>query len=68
MVVANADCGSSAFSTSVKKLGKWLFPAAEFAELPQDDLVYTGYYPRTKWKSKPSVLAVGNGGRGGSWC
>jgi hypothetical protein len=63
IVLANADCGSAAFSTSIKKLGKDLFPDAEFGELPADDLIYTGYYPRSKWRTKPSVLCLKNGVR-----
>jgi len=63
IVVANADCGNLAFTSAIKKLAKELFPDAEFGELPQDDLIYTNYYPRSKWKSKPSVLALTNGAR-----
>jgi len=64
ILLANADCGSAAFATSIKKLGKELFPdAGEFAELPADDVIYTAYYPRNKWKTKPSVLTLSNGAR-----
>ncbi|CAN5418815.1 hypothetical protein BH10PLA1_BH10PLA1_20980 [soil metagenome] len=63
ILLANADCGSQAFATSVKKLAKDIYPDAEFTELPQDDLIYTAYYPRNKWKTKPSVLSLSNGAR-----
>jgi len=63
LLLANADCGSTEFTASIKKLGKDLFPDSEFGELPEDDLIYTAYYPRKKWKTKPSVLALSNGAR-----
>ncbi len=63
IVLANADCAAPAFATSIKQLGHELFPDAEFGELPQDNLIYTAYYPRSKWKIKPSVLALSNGAR-----
>lgn len=63
IVLANADCGNALFATSIRKLGQELFPEAEFSELPQDDLIYTAYYPRKNWKSKPSVLTLNNGAR-----
>ena len=63
MIVANADCGSTAFSTSIRNLGKELFPDYELAALPEDHLLYTSYYPRSKWRSKPRVEAISNGVR-----
>ncbi len=63
IVVANADCGNASFTTAIKKLAKDMFPDSEFGELPQDDLIYTNYYPRKNWKTKPSVLALTNGAR-----
>jgi hypothetical protein len=63
ILVGNADCGSAPFANSFKKLGKDLFPESEFGELPQDHIIYTNYYPRSKWKTKPSVLVLENGAR-----
>ncbi len=63
LLLANADCGALGFATSMKKLAAELFPDYEFAELPKDDLIYTNYYPSTKWKTKPSVLRLSNGAR-----
>jgi hypothetical protein len=63
IVLGNADCGSAGFASSFKKLGTELFPETEFAELPQDNIIYTDYYPRTKWRTKPSVLSLSNGAR-----
>ncbi len=63
ILIANADCGGEEFTASIKALGKEMFPYTEFSELPEDDLIYTTYYPRSKWKSKPSVLTLNNGAR-----
>jgi len=63
MLVANADCGSAAFATSIRKLGFELFPDYEFGELPKDDILLTNYYPAAKWKTKPSILRLSNGAR-----
>ncbi len=63
ILLANADCGAAAFATSIKNLAKELFPEAEFGELPEDDILYTNYYPRKNWKTKPSVQALTNGAR-----
>jgi len=63
IVFANADCATPAFVTSIKKVAKNIFPDSEFSELPADDPIYTSYYPRNKWKTKPSVLTLSNGAR-----
>ncbi|CAN5444161.1 DUF4159 domain-containing protein [soil metagenome] len=63
IVLANANCAGTAFTGSIKKLAKDLFPDAEFGEIPQDNVIYTGSYPRAGWKSKPSVLSITNGAR-----
>lgn len=62
-VVANADCSAPAFSQSIKKLGAELFPDYEFSSLPEDDVIFTEYYPRSKWKTKPPVEVLSNGVR-----
>lgn len=64
MLLANADCGNSSFTTSIRRLSSQLFPDYEFRELEQDHPIYTRQqYPRQKWKTKPMVLAMGNGVR-----
>ncbi len=64
MILGNADCASAGFSLSFRKLATKLFPDYEFRELPVDHVLYTdGQYPRSKWRSKPSVLSLSNGVR-----
>jgi hypothetical protein len=63
MVLASADCGQAAFAQSVKTLGTKMFPDYEFRTLPENDIVYTEYYPRSKWRTKPAVEALSNGVR-----
>ncbi len=64
MIVANADCQSSEFADSFRKLGNELFPMYEFRELPADHVIYTGQpFKRETWKSKPSLLSLSNGVR-----
>ena len=61
MILANSDCNAPAFSQSVRALGKRLFPAYDFRELPDDHPIYTRQqFPRIAWKQKPSLLALGN--------
>jgi hypothetical protein len=62
-LIANADCSAAPFAQSIKKLGTELFPDYEFSNLKDDDLIYTEYYPRSKWKTKPPVEALSNGAR-----
>ena len=40
------------------RLAKELFPDYELSTLPEDHLLYTAYFPRSKWRSKPRVEAV----------
>jgi hypothetical protein len=64
IILANADCGNLGFANSFRKLGRRMFPAYEFRELPADHPIFTNeQYPRTGWKSPPSVLSLGNGVR-----
>jgi hypothetical protein len=64
LVLGNADSQSKPFSTSFSKLGQELFPAYEFRELPSEHVIYTNQqFPRSRWKSKPSVLGLSNGVR-----
>ena len=63
IVVGHADCGSANFSSSFKALGSRLF-RYEFAPIPDNHVIFTNQqFPRSKWKNKPSVLALGNGAR-----
>jgi hypothetical protein len=64
MIVANSDCASIAFTKGIRKLGEELFPLQEFRELPADHVIYTGeQFARSKWRTKPSLLAQSNGVR-----
>jgi hypothetical protein len=61
MVVANADCGNAAFANAMRKLGGELFPLQEFRELPADHPIYVNaQFLRTKWRTKPNVMAQSN--------
>jgi hypothetical protein len=60
MIVGNADCGNQAFAASFKKLAQELFPAYEFRELPADHPMFTGNFPRAKWKTKPIIYGLSN--------
>jgi hypothetical protein len=62
LILGHADCGRPAFATSFRKLATELYPAYEFRELPESSPVY-GIFPRSKWKTKPSLLSVSNGTR-----
>ncbi len=62
LILGNADCESSAFSQSFRKLGTRLFKDYEFRNLPVTHPLYTNeQYPRTNWKPAPSVLGLSNG-------
>jgi hypothetical protein len=64
LILGNADCGSSDFSQSFRKLGTTLFPDYEFRELPPDHPIFTNeQYRRTDWKTPPSILSLSNGVR-----
>jgi hypothetical protein len=63
IILGNSDCTTAAFSNSFRKLGTDLFPMYEWRELPQDHIVYRNQFPRERWRTKPSVLALGNGAR-----
>lgn len=64
LILGNADCGNGKFSASFRKHGQQMFPAYEWADLPATSPIYTReQFVRTKWKSKPRVLALGNGVR-----
>jgi hypothetical protein len=61
LILANADCSTQPFTKSVRELGKKLFPAYDFRELPEDHPIYTRQqFPRSKWKQKQAVLSLGN--------
>jgi hypothetical protein len=61
LIFGNADCANKAFADSFRKLGGELFADYEFRELPDQHPIYTNeQYTRAKWKSKPSVLSLGN--------
>ena len=63
-MLASADCQGPAFSNSLRALGKELFPAYAFRELPADHPIYTlGQFSREKWTSKPGVQGLSNGVR-----
>jgi len=63
LILGHADCGTAPFSTGFRKLAAEMFPAYEFRELPPDHPIYTGNFPRSKWRLKPSVLGLSNGAR-----
>jgi hypothetical protein len=64
MIFANSDCGSAKFATALKKLGKDLFPAYEFRDLPPEHPIYTRQqFKREKWRAKPHLVALSNGVR-----
>src|SRR5439155_11671795 len=57
LVLASADCAAAEFSTSFKELGKKMFPAYEFAPLPDNHPIFTNQqFLASKWKKKPTVL------------
>lgn len=64
MIVANADCGGTGFTTAMRKLAGELFAPREFRELPATHVLYTGeQFHRKSWKTKPSVMSLSNGVR-----
>jgi hypothetical protein len=64
IILGNADCASANFAKSFQSLGRQLFPAYDFAPLPEDHVIYTGeQFPRSKWKRKPVVTSMSNGAR-----
>ncbi len=64
LLFGHPDCGSKEFLDSFVALGKRLFPAYEFRELPADHPIYTRQqYLRKTWKNPPSVLGLSNGVR-----
>jgi hypothetical protein len=64
IVLASADCASTAFSDSFRELGQRMFPAYSFAPLPQNHPIYTAeQFRASRWKRRPTVLSLGNGAR-----
>ena len=63
LLVFNADCGKSAFSGSVIKLGKELFPDYEFRVIPNDHPIYNMQYPLGKGRRVPRMQGLSNGAR-----
>jgi hypothetical protein len=63
LILIHADCGRGGFVGSARNLANAMFPTYEFRELPAEHPIYTTLYPRTKWKTKPSVMGVSNGAR-----
>jgi len=65
MILFNSDCGSSEFSTSVKKLAAELFPEiGEFRELPMDHCILKNeQFLGSQWQDPPTVLGLSNGVR-----
>ena len=64
MIVGNADCGNEAFSKGFVELGKRMFPAYAFRELPGAHPIYTNeQYRAGKLKHPPGVQGLSNGVR-----
>jgi Domain of unknown function (DUF4159) len=64
LILGNADCSTTAFAASFRKLGTQLFPDYEFRELPANHPIFTNeQYPRAQWKIPPTVYALSNGVR-----
>jgi hypothetical protein len=65
MVLFNADCGSAAFSSSVKQLAAELFPQiGEFRELPADHCILKNeQFLGSDWQNPPTILGLSNGVR-----
>jgi hypothetical protein len=65
LVLFNADCAGIAFTTSVKKLARKLFPVpGEFTRIPPTHPIYVNeQYQRKKWKTTPELLGLNNGVR-----
>ena len=62
LLVFNADCGKGAFSGSVNRLARELFPDYEFRVLQTDHPIYNMQYPLTRGRV-PRVQALSNGAR-----
>lgn len=62
LVLASADCGKAPFASSMKKLGKELFPKYNFRDLPDSSSIFSTY-SRSKWRMKPVISAMSNGVR-----
>lgn len=63
LVLIHADCGRGGFVGSARKLASEMFPQYEFRELSTEHPIYNTLFPRTKWKTRPSVLGLSNGVR-----
>ena len=64
LILGNPDCAAAAFADSFKALGRKLFPAYEFAPLPEAHPIYTNQqFNRAKWKRKPTISSLSNGAR-----
>ena len=63
MIVGSGECNAGAFNASFRKLATELFPAYEFRELPQDHPLYNTAFPRSKWRTKQSMMGLTNGVR-----
>ncbi len=68
-ILFNADCGAnttvseSPFTASVVALGRELFPAYEFRDLPSTSPVYAEQFTPGHWKRPPTIRALSNGVR-----
>jgi hypothetical protein len=61
MVLANADCGHTAFAESFEALGKSMFGRA-FRPLPAGHPAFTHeQFPAKHWRVRPNVLGLTNG-------
>jgi hypothetical protein len=63
LIVAHADCGSAAFTASMRSVAERMFPAYKFRELPADHTIYRNLFNASKWKQKPQVQGLSNGAR-----
>jgi hypothetical protein len=64
MIVGNADCDSDNFSNSFLKLGKELFPAYDFRDLPTTHPIFTNeQYRASKFRGRMRVQGLSNGVR-----
>jgi hypothetical protein len=62
MIVGNADCDSTPFSTSFIKLGQELFPSYNFRELPPTHPLMSGeQFPAAKWARRARLQGLSNG-------
>jgi hypothetical protein len=65
MIFFNADCGSSEFTDSVKKLAAELFPdIGEFREISPDHcMLKNEQFLASQWQDPPTILGLSNGVR-----